>query len=222
MGNTLRRFNMERSALKICFFGPTGSGKSTCFEIAKDAIIDRLDPAPSVFRADVACPLHEIQWNAYMKLRIVNPPQDRFEDMRQDGALLSFLAGHFEAHLGDACYGFVDSISKACPNRGAAFVNTDCRNNAYDSLVDLGFWFVRVVADESTIHTRLVNRRDITPCGVSAVDRIDRIEPHWTVENNGTLDELREKVGCVVQNAIFKYDECSLPERSPITPDPSS
>lgn len=208
MGNTLRRFNMGRSALKICFFGPSGSGKSTCFEMAKDAIVERVDRGIRVYRADVARPLHEIQWSAYMKLGLAKPPQDRFEDMRQDGVLLSLLAGHFESHLGEAYYAFVDGVSKASPGSGAAFVNTDCRNNAYGSLHDLGFWFIRVAADESVIRERLAGRRDITPYDMSAaVEQIDGIEPHWTVENNGTLDKLRNAVSCAVQAAIFKREE---------------
>lgn len=208
MGDTLRRFNMGRSALKICFFGPSGSGKSTCFEMAKDAIAERVNRGISVYRADVARPLHEIQWSAYIKLGLANPPQDRFEDMRQDGALLSFLASHFESHLGEAYYAFVNDISQANPGRAAAFVNTDCRNNAYGSLRDLGFWFVRVAADESVIRERLVGRRDVTPYDMSAaVEQIDGIDPHWTVENNGTLGELRNAIACTVQAALFKREE---------------
>jgi len=208
MGNTLRRFNMERSALKICFFGSSGSGKSTCFEMARGEISDRVGEGVRVYRADVAAPLREIQWSAYMKMGLVDPRENSFEGMRQDGALLAFLAGHFEPHLGKACCAFVEGVSRAHPARDAAFVNTDCRNNAYDSLHDLGFWFVRVAADENVMRERLAGRRDITPYDMSAaVEQIDRIEPHWTVENNGTLDELREQVGCVVQAAIFKHEE---------------
>jgi len=208
VGNTLRRFNMERSALKVCFFGPSGSGKSTCFDMAKSEIADRVSADIRVYRADVAAPLRAIQWGAYMKMGLVDPRENSFENMRQDGELLAFLAGHFEPHLGKACYAFVDSVSQAHPARDAAFVNTDCRNNAYDSLHDLGFWFVRIATDENVVQKRLAGRQDISPYDMSAaVEQIDRIEPHWTVENNGTLDELREQVGCVIQAAIFKREE---------------
>lgn len=203
----MRRFNMERSGLKICFFGPSGSGKSTCFEMARDAIAERIGKGVRVYRADVARPLHEIQQNAYTKLGLAVPKQ-RLEDMRQDWTLLAFLASHFESHLGKACYAFVDDVSQAHPGRDAAFINTDCRNNAYDSLHDLGFWFVRVATDEEVVRERLAERQDITPCDMSAaVEQTDKIEAHWTLKNNGTPEELREMVGCVVQAAIFKREE---------------
>lgn len=205
MGDTLRRFNMGRSGLRLSFFGPSGSGKSTCFRMAEDAIRERT--GWHVYRADVAKPLREIQWAAYLKMGLVEPWHSE-DDMPQDGQLLSFLASHFEPRLGKACCSFVDSVSQSRPARDAAFVNTDCRNNAYDALHDLGFWFVRVEAAADIIRERIARRGDSTPYDPSAaVEQIDKIRPHWTLHNDGTLDELRERVGCMIQAAIFKREE---------------
>ena len=207
MGNTLRRFNMERSGLRLSFFGPSGSGKSTCFRMAEDAIRERVGGHMTVYRADVAKPLREIQLAAHQRMGLADLRQSA-EDMPQDGRLLSLLASHFEPHLGLACCSFVDSASQAHPARDAAFVNTDCRNNAYGALHDFGFWFARVEADADTVRGRVARRGDSSPYDASAaVEQIDRIEPHWTLHNNGTLDELREAVGRVVQAAIFMREE---------------
>jgi hypothetical protein len=141
--------------------------------------------------------------------------------MPQDGRLLSFLASHFGPHLGRACCSFVDSVSQshrgwgtawspsaANPAREAAFVNTDCRDNAYDALHDFGFWFVRVEADAETVRGRIARRGDSSPYdAAAAVERIGGIRPHLTLRNDGTLDELRGAVGRAVQAAVFMREE---------------
>lgn len=205
MGNTLRRFNMEKSGLRICFFGPSGSGKSTCFGFAENAIRERVAGKPKVVRADVAAPLREAQWSVYLKMGLIpNGMMTEPDRLPHDGKLLSFLASHFAGHLGPACAAYVEAMSKG----GIAFVNTDCRNNAYESLHDAGFWFVRVKTDERLIHKRLAERGDWTPYDTQLeVERTDSIEPHFTVRNDGTLDELRESVGCAVQAVIFKRED---------------
>ena len=205
MGSRLRRFNMENSGIRICFFGPSGSGKSTCFGFAEDAIRERVDGNPKIVRADVAAPLREAQWSVYLKMSLIpNGMMTKPDQMPQDGKLLSFLASHFEKYLGPTCAGWVESMSKACHGH-IAFVNTDCRNNAYESLHDAGFWFARVMTGEKLVSERLAKRGDIAPYDLqSKVEQTDGIEPHFTVENNGTLDELRESVNCAVQAAIFK------------------
>lgn len=207
MGNTLRRYNMEKSGLRICFFGPSGSGKSTCFRFAEDAMHERIVGEPKVVRADVAAPLHEAQWSVYLKMGLIPNGMTKPDHMPQDGKLLSFLASHFKKDLGPACAGYVEAMS-AGHNGRIAFVNTDCRNNAYESLRDAGFWFVRVRTDEKLVRERLAERGDITPYDPhSEVGRTDNIEPHFTVQNDGTTDELRDAVNCAVQAAIFRREE---------------
>lgn len=206
MGDTLRRSNMERSELRICFFGPSGSGKSTCFGFAEEAIRERITGELRVVREDVAAPLREAQWSMYLKMDMIPSDMEPYQ-MPQDGMLLSFLASHFESHLGPACARRVGTMSEAfC--RHIAFVNTDCRNNAYESLHNMGFWFVRVKTDEKLIRKRLGERGDTTPYDPkSDVEKIGDIEPHFTVQNDGTLNELQEAVNYAVQGAIFKREE---------------
>jgi len=198
---------MERSGLRLSFFGPSGSGKSACFGMAEDAIRERAGGHVKVYRADVAGPLREIQFVAYRSMGLADPGRGA-EDMPQDGRLLSLLASHFEPHLGRACCSLVDSVSQAHPARDAAFVNTDCRDNAYDALHDFGFWFVRVEADADTVRRRVAQRCDLSPYDPgAAVERTGGIRPHLTLRNDGTLGELREAVGRAVQAAIFMREE---------------
>jgi len=197
---------MERSGLRLSFFGPSGSGKSTCFGMARDAIHERVGHV-AVYRADVAGPLRDVQLAAYQRMGLADPKQSA-EDMPQDGRLLSLLASHFEPHLGRACCSFVDSASQAQQARDAAFVNTDCRDNAYGALHDFGFWFVRVEADADTVRERVSRRADLSPYDpAAAVERIGGIRPHLTLHNDGPLGELREAVGRAVQAAIFMREE---------------
>ncbi len=208
MGNTLRRLNMEKSELRVCFFGPSGSGKSTCFRFAEDAMRERIAGKPQIARADVAAPLREAQWSVYLKMGLIpGGMMTKPDQMPQDGRLLSFLASHFENGLGPTCASWVESMSKACDGH-IAFVNTDCRNNAYESLHDAGFWFVRVMTDDRLVRERLAERGDIAPYDSrSEVERTDDIEPHSTIRNDGTLDELRYAVSCAVQAVIFRREE---------------
>jgi len=65
-----------------------------------------------------------------------------------------------------------------------------------------------VNTDEKIISERLSERGDITPYDTHLeVERTDGIEPHFTIRNNGTLDELQEAVYCAVQAVIFKREK---------------
>ena len=204
MDDTLRKFNMGRSELRICFFGPSGSGKSTCFAFAEDAIHEHIDRWLRVVHADVARPLHESQRLVYLQMGLI--PHDTIE-MPHDGKLLSFLASHFESHLGPMCMSHVEAMSDAY-NKHVAFVNTDCRNNSYKALHDAGFWFFRVKTGESIVCDRLAERGDITPYdSLSDAERADRIKPHLTMRNDGTLDELRANVNRAVQEAVLMRED---------------
>ena len=183
---------MGKSGLRIAFVGASGSGKSTCLQFAFDAIRETCDPV-IVHRADVAAPLHEIQHEAYGKFGIIDREETPIEGMGQDGKLLAFLAKHFELQLGPCCIRWVDETSRK--DSRAAFVNTDCRDNAYKALHDAGFWFVHVRTSPDTIKERLNEREDRTeaPDG-SPVESIGAIAPHWRVNNNGSLEALQAEV----------------------------
>ena len=189
---TPRCVNMGKSGLRIAFVGPSGSGKSTCLQLAFDAIKETYDPV-IVYRADVATPLHEIQHEAYGKFGIIDKEETPIEGMGQDGKLLAFLAEHFEPHLGPCCIRRVDETSRR--DSRAAFVNTDCRDNAYKALYDAGFWFVRVKTSPEIIKERLGNRKDLTEAPTeSSVESTGTITPHWWVNNYGNLDALQAEV----------------------------
>ena len=189
---TLRCTNMSKSGLRVAFVGPSGSGKSTCFRYAFDAIRDAYYPV-IVHRADVATPLHEIQHEAYGKFGIIAREETSIEGTRQDGKLLAFLAEHFEPYLGSYFIRQVDETSSK--DILAAFVNTDCRDNAYTALYDAGFWFIQMRTPPSIIKERLGERGDFTepPIG-SSVESTGEIVPHWRITNDGSLDALQAEV----------------------------
>lgn len=182
-----RCINMGKSGIRVAFVGPSGSGKSTCLKYAFNIIRDTYYPI-IVHRADVATPLHEIQHEAYGKFGIVTR-----EGGRQDGKLLAFLAEHFEPYLGSH---FIRQVNETSSNDIlAAFVNTDCRDNAYTTLYDAGFWFIKMKTPPSLIKERLDKRGDFTepPIG-SSVESTGEIVPHWWITNDGSLDALQAEV----------------------------
>lgn len=182
-----RCINMGKSGIRVAFVGPSGSGKSTCRRYAFDIIRDTYYPI-ILHRADVATPLHEIQHEAYGKFGIVTR-----EGGRQDGKLLAFLAEHFEQYLGSY---FIRQVNETSSNDIlGAFVNTDCRDNAYTTLYDAGFWFIKMRTPPSLIKERLDKRGDFTepPIG-SSVESTGKIVPHWWIANDGSLEALQAEI----------------------------
>ncbi len=188
--------------LFLSFVGPSGVGKSTCYDYAEKFLQEQ---EFYVYRHEVAHPLRLIQESAYELLDL--DPQGNPDDptcFRQDGALLGFLAEHFGDQLGkvfatdfESCF---DSRNPECP---IAVVNTDCRNNAYDTLKALGFTFVRLEVDEETLLARRQARGDTSPFNYAAlVESTNRIETPYIIFNNGSLDELKISVTKVIDRIL--------------------
>lgn len=186
--------------IRIAFVGPSGVGKSTCYRLAKSILEEA---GFVVFRCDVAYPLRCIQSYAYETFGLANPgdPDDP-ADFRQDGALLGFLARHFEGRLGLVA---AERVRYLCTRyrEQIAIINTDCRNNAYPALKQLEFIFVRLEVDPEVLKTRRAAREDLLPFDhAAAVEQTNLIEPAYAVENNGTLEDLQREVRRVVSEIL--------------------
>lgn len=193
--------------LLISFFGPSTAGKSTCYTFAKERL-EQLNYFP--VRLDVALPLRQIQKEAYEVFQIEDPGKpDLPENFRQDGKLLEFLAEHFQNFLGSAfTYKFsriVDSTKAyiSLQKTPLAVINTDCRNNCYDTLKGLGFTFIRVQTSEAVMQQRKSLRGDATPYSdSSAVEAFDRIQAKYQINNDKGLASLATNVFSVIDALV--------------------
>ena len=190
---------MREGNLFISFFGPSCAGKTTSYKYAADFLMDR---GFEVLRMDVAYPLRCIQSYAYELFGMDHPgdPAEP-ETFKQDGALLGFLARHFESSFEHSIRHFLASIGmqsgKLC------VVNTDCRSNAYEALRGNGFVFIRVKARSDIIAGRKLMRGDLTPFKNLNVEAVDAIEASYEIDNNGTLDDLNEQIVRVLSEIIY-------------------
>ena len=87
---------MNNKVIKICFFGPSESGKSTIADILRK---DFWDKNYWAYVVGVATPLHDMQNSIYKILEL--------ENRKQDGVLLQFSNGSFKF------YKTVDGLAKA-------------------------------------------------------------------------------------------------------------
>lgn len=74
-------------------------------------------------------------------------------------------------------------------------LNADCRNNAYPTLKNEGFTFVRVDTNPYLRLSRLQERQDITSADLSSnIEQIDQIVADYTIDNNGSLEDLKKNI----------------------------
>jgi AAA domain (dynein-related subfamily) len=157
-------------SLRVCLYGPTGSGKST--------IAEHLAARYDAELVKVAEPLYRFQQRFYQILGVTATGQD--------GELLQFLAHKIERErpgwLGRTMVGKV--LSSTSP----IVINDDCRWNSYPALARADFVFVRVWTSPAEIRRRL--RRDRTAVrGDHPVERgFDRFSKDYEIDNNGPLD----------------------------------
>ena len=183
----------------ISFYGPSGSGKSTCYEYALP-VLESL--GLEVHRCDVAYPLRRIQNYAYELFGKEKPgnPDDSTK-FRQDGVFLSFLAKHFSDRLGPLFLKRAEELLSRNSSSVVALVNTDCRNNAYPVLAEMGFRFVKLEVRADILDARRKERGDITYTDYeSEVEKYNLISPSDVIWNNGTKDSLKK----MVEDAVLK------------------
>lgn len=187
-----------KKRLFLSFVGPSGSGKSTCYKYAEEALnAYNYD----CYRIDIAEPLREIQEFAYNRFYKQSPGW--YADpttFKQDGKLLGFLAAHFEEDLVVPVIKYLEFQSKA---GNIAFINTDCRNNCYKQMKQLGFKFIYVQSYFDLIVQRRKNRGDLTEFDYSiACEQTNKIIPEFTIHNNGRLEELRNNIFNLVRTLV--------------------
>ena len=187
--------------LLVAFVGPSCAGKSTCYEYALPELV-RLGYL--AFRCDVAIPLRCIQQFAYRQFGLASPGYaDVPTEFKQDGKLLAFLAKHFEERLGPRLAFEVEAIQTQNHQELVAIINTDCRNNAYESLKKLGFVFVWVGASPNNLEKRRTERGDLTPFNPEAtVEQTGHIHPRHYIFNNGTKEGLGDLVREIIRRII--------------------
>ena len=175
----------------VSFIGPSGSGKSTCRQFAEKYLRER---GYDVYHVDVAAPLRQIQTYAY-ELFTKKSQDATALDYKQDGRLLQFLAEHFEDRLGPTFKASIKEILDYCPSKKIAIINTDCRNNAYKTLKELGFVFIRLTVPPILLAVRQMARGDLTKSDHhSSVEQYDTIEYSHEIDNVGSLDDLEKNV----------------------------
>jgi energy-coupling factor transporter ATP-binding protein EcfA2 len=129
--------------LRICLFGPTGSGKST--------IARHLTNTYDAELIKIAEPLYRLQRVFYETLGI--------SQERQDGELLQFFAQKIEKEqpgwLGQ------QAVRQVNRSQAALVLNDDCRLNSYSALLGAGFTFIHVRTPAEVIAKR--SRDDYRP-----------------------------------------------------------
>jgi cytidine deaminase len=196
---------MSDRVRKIALYGTPGAGKSTTSELIR-ARCSELDIGFT--RLKLADPLYLAQSKIY---EIAGRDLEDF--YTQDGELLGFLGVHlrkinpdvllnsFDRRVEQAMEAFEQSSSvDGC----ALLLCDDMRYPDWGFLEGLGFMPVRIVAEEPTCLRRRQERGDLTLTSASALieQGLDKIPAAATVENDGTLDELNDRVRRLVEELI--------------------
>ncbi len=169
------------NSINICFFGPSGSGKSICAKFSLNYFKKKNLRAKQL---NIAKPLHNIQKYAYSKFFI--------NCQGQDGILLQFLAKHFEPNLGPSYQKQIVKLQANYQGQNLIIINSDCRNNAYIYLQQLNFIFIKVSTKLEIISKRLDKRGDISLASKSHwVEQTNLIQPDFVIHNNGTKHDLK-------------------------------
>lgn len=184
------KMSSNSKIIKLCFFGPSGSGKSTVADIAKKILIQQ---NYVVKKVNVGEPLHQIQDYIYTTFNLANTGQD--------GPLLQFIAQRFETSLGPTFLKKIKNIEFINQSHSLVIINSDCRNNSYQYLKELGFKFIRVSTSESNIISRLEVRGDVSLAQKNhSVEQTSEIVTDYFLDNNDSVEDLQNKVINLLHN----------------------
>ncbi|MFW6130211.1 MAG: hypothetical protein ACOC56_03430 [Atribacterota bacterium] len=173
--------------IKVAFVGPSGSGKDTSASLLQNFLKEK-----SIFslRKDVAAPLHDMQEYIYNTLE--TKPEGE-----QDTELLAFLAGKFKKDIIRLFHEEIESIKKNIVEKNLydiiAIINSDCRDNAYQSLKNQGFIFVKVSTDYIKRINRVRTRDKIKICK-NSLDSTSKIKEDYIIYNNNSIEDLQQSI----------------------------
>jgi len=196
----MKGYDMADNLIKIGLYGTPGAGKSTTLQIMREICLGQGIP---VARIKLADPLYEAQAAIY---KIAGQALSDFYD--QDGELLNFL-GHYLRKLNPRV--LLDRFSlrveetsqrlRAEHTVPCIIVCDDLRRADSDHVRSHGFRLGRVVADAASCVRRREVRGDRSLGSASHVTEqgLDEIVPDFVVENNSSLEELREMVKRVLE-----------------------
>jgi hypothetical protein len=173
--------------IRICFYGLTGSGKSTIARMLCESVRVRGQRAVILKLAD---PLYRLQREFYA---VAGAP---LEVGQQDQVLLESIARHLRRISPTS---LADDFQARLERCGAEVViNEDLRDPDidYPRLRALRFRFVRVTVDEAVRRTRLTSRHDLsTVVDSETTRRLELIVPDLELNNSGRdLEQLRTTV----------------------------
>ena len=183
--------------IKISFFGIFNSAKNEAAELMTK-VIGKKFPMSIYSTGNISMILDNIQNIIYKDLDILP---------KKDKELTDFLNAHFSEYLGPR---FVknlkmfrksidfDKLNENGIGDYVFLINNDCQNNAYKSLKDEGFIFVKVDKPFDCF-------MDEEP--EEQIQKVDQIIPDYVITNHGNIDELEEQISNVLDLIVQKYNE---------------
>lgn len=178
-------------SLLIAFHGGYGSGKSTAIEQLKT-----LEIGP-VFNVKFATPLYQIQEFVY---KVVAPVYQRPADFVKDRKLLQWLGTDWgRATIGENVWVDIwkDRVTKVrAQDQNVNVVCDDCRFDNEAAVVQaLGGYVVKIVRSNADTHAQ----GGTGIAGHASEAGLDPAFIDFTIENNGTVEDLKESLRKLVE-----------------------
>lgn len=172
--------------LKLCFYGPSGTGKSTMAKYLEDKYNFQLHK--------ISEPIHHFQQYIY---KYFNKEPDG-----QDGELLQFLANKIENSFpGSLANHFIEKVKGT---NCELIINDDCRLNSYEYLKSEGFIFIKVFTYEETRISR--RRKDFTELDKNDSTELgfENFEMSFEIDNNYSFEYSFNQIDKIINQILIK------------------
>ena len=194
----------RRKIVKIYLFGSSGSGKSTAAKLMVKIIEEKYPE----YLFHLISAKDETQDMA-TTITQTSGGLDMLSIYKASQAVVFFRivceqAEHFEQQLGEKCVDRVQqSIGLQSVDQNLVFINSDCRNNAYEFLKNAGFVFAKVYTSSGIIRKRRSGRNDIGKFDFkNPVEQIDQIREDFCIDNSRFLDDLSKNVNRFLRKVL--------------------